>query len=103
MIYIQFILSVHLKVDAQKSIWKKLYRFSFVIQCREKGNYHSFWKESTTSVDSPVLVSYKPRRNSFQQINFENRYVEISACRFTVLLILLYLVSSQMENNLKWR
>ena len=56
MIYIQFILSVHLKVDAQKSIWKKLYRFSFVIQCKEKGNYHSFWKESTTSVHSPVLL-----------------------------------------------
>lgn len=72
MIYIQFILSVHFKIDAQKSIWKKLYRFSFVIQCREKGNYHSFWKESTTSVDSPVLVSYKPKRNSFQQIIFEN-------------------------------
>ena len=62
-----------------------------------------YWSGAPLPSPSPVLGSYKPKRNSFQQIIFENRYVEISACRFTVLLILLYLTSSQKESNLKWR
>lgn len=79
-LYLQYIWKQMLR----KPYGKNIYRFSFVIQCRKKGNYHSFWKESTASVDGPVLVSYKPKKNSFQQIIFKNCYhEEISACRFT--------------------
>lgn len=83
-IYSIYIFSTFESRCSESHTEKNIYRFSFVIQCRKKGNYHSFWKESTASVDGPVLVSYKPKKNSFQQIIFKNCYhEEISACRFT--------------------
>lgn len=59
--------SVHLKADAQKSIWKKKYiDFHLSFSTEKKADYHSFWQESIASVDCPVLDSNKSKKNSFQ-------------------------------------
>ena len=96
-----------MKVKSEREVAQSCLTLSDPMDCNLPGSsIHGIYEArvlewGAIAFSSPVLGSYKPKRNSFQQIIFENRYVEISACKFTVLLILLYLTSSQKENNLK--